>query len=146
MLAIVTHILVMVCLADKWRNLCCQISGILVKSFDWWGDGHCWWNGCSRWWQPRRYESIAEVAVLAVPGGSWCRVLVQNATGRDLSDKTTRPGCDELIKLSNTGTWLLWRGRITQGETVKNEKRKKKRKRKKRKEWKLNKHKAKAKA
>ena len=65
---------------------------------------------------------------------------MQNATGRDLNDKTTRPGSDELIKLSNTGTWLLWRGRITQGETVKNEKKEKKKKKR------LNKHKAKSKA
>ena len=35
MLAIVTHIFVLVCLADKCRNLCCQISGILVKAFGW---------------------------------------------------------------------------------------------------------------
>ena len=59
--------------------------------------------------QPRECESVAVVAVPAVPGGMCCDVSLQEATGQVLIwILLTRPGFDELlIMLSNTGTWLL---------------------------------------
>ena len=59
--------------------------------------------------QPRECESVAVVAVPAVPGGMCCDVSLQEATGRVLIGiLMTRPGFDELlIMLSNTGMWLL---------------------------------------